>query len=238
MNVVETVLGLVYPRNCAVCSTPLPEGSRDWLCGPHLGAVKLIRPPCCRRCGAPFAGELTAPPTCARCAEMRLHFEMGICAVELAGVAQECVHNFKYRKQLWLDQHLAAWLGDAAAPRVPWAAVDLIVPVPLFPRREREREFNQAEWIAAPLARRFGKPLAARALRRVRDTLSQTTLDREERAKNVRGAFVVRDADAVRGRGIALVDDVLTTGATTSECARELKKGGARRVFVLAVARG
>ncbi len=238
MKLIETTLGILYPHNCSLCAVPIPETRRGWICEACESGVKYIRPPFCKRCGAPFPGEITTEFECFHCAGIKLHFETAVCATRAEGIARECIHNLKYRRHVWLDQHLAQWLGDASEERVRWDDVGAIVPVPLFPRREREREFNQAQLIAEHLARRFQKRLISRSLRRVRDTRTQTRLDRGERERNVYGAFAVRDTDVIRGRGIALVDDVYTTGATTSECARVLKKAGAELVIALAVAHG
>jgi ComF family protein len=116
---------------------------------------------------------------------------------------------------------------------------NVVVPVPLHPTKLREREFNQAARLGGHLARALGVPLAEKALRRVRPTRTQTLLTRQQRAENMRRAFGPgRGADAVRGRGVVLVDDVLTTGATTNACAEILRKAGAADVCVWTVARG
>jgi len=115
--------------------------------------------------------------------------------------------------------------------------VGAFVPVPLHPLRRRERGYNQAELLARHAARRFGVPVARDAVRRVKDTPTQTRLDRRQRAANVRGAFKAAPAAALKGLHVALVDDVLTTGATTSACARALLGAGAASVRVFTVAR-
>jgi ComF family protein len=113
---------------------------------------------------------------------------------------------------------------------------DLILPMPLHPRRLGRRGFNQALELARPLARAWGLPIEVDALRRVRDTPAQSELDAEARRRNVRGAFQARE-DAVSGRHALLFDDVVTTGATVAEAAATLLDAGARAVRVLAVAR-
>jgi ComF family protein len=115
---------------------------------------------------------------------------------------------------------------------------DLIVPVPLHPRRLRERGFNQSGLLAGEFAHKIKALVSFDALRRKSQTLPQTRLNREERLRNVKGAFEISDAGKVRGRRILLVDDVFTTGTTLSECARTLKrKGGASEVHALTVTR-
>jgi len=129
-----------------------------------------------------------------------------------------------------LGQWLATVLSEAGS-------VDLIVPVPLDGRRQRSRGFNQSELLAAELSRLSRVPLNARVLRRHRSTQTQTGLTHRQRRLNVQGAFRVRRPEVLAGRSVALVDDVITTGATAAACARVLKRAGARRVVVIALAR-
>jgi ComF family protein len=113
----------------------------------------------------------------------------------------------------------------------------LIVPVPLHPRRLRQRGFNQSVILAREIARRHGIAMEFRALRRIVDTESQAGLKKEERRSNIRKAFGMSDPDRVSGKQVLLVDDVYTTGSTLGECARTLLKGGAESVGALTLAR-
>jgi predicted amidophosphoribosyltransferase len=115
---------------------------------------------------------------------------------------------------------------------------DLLVPVPLHPVKQREREFNQAERLARRLSKASCIPLNNNILRRIQPTLTQTRLSREERAENVRGAFALAGSPDLKGQRIVLIDDVMTTGATTNACARVLRRAGASQVCVWTVARG
>ena len=116
-------------------------------------------------------------------------------------------------------------------------AIDVVVPVPLHPRRLAERGYNQAALLAAPVARRLGVPFAPCALARVRDTPQQVVMDRASRLLNVAGAFAVRDRTFVAGGRVLLIDDVRTTGATLDGCARALHEVGARAILALVLAR-
>jgi ComF family protein len=115
---------------------------------------------------------------------------------------------------------------------------DLIVPVPLHSTKQREREFNQAARIARHLGHALNLPLAEKALGRTRPTRTQTLLTRQQRAENMRNAFAAGKTDGLRDKRIVLVDDVLTTGATTNACAKVLRAAGAAEVCVWTVARG
>jgi ComF family protein len=113
---------------------------------------------------------------------------------------------------------------------------DVVIPVPLHKQRLKERGFNQSLLLAREVARVFGLEVDYRSLKRIRPTRPQVDLKPDERKKNVKGAFDVKSPERVRGRRVLLVDDVFTTGATVSECARVLKKAGAE-VYVLTLAR-
>ncbi len=139
---------------------------------------------------------------------------------------------------MYFGRHLVDWLQGAAQRWIDWQEIDGIVPVPLHPHKLRQREFNQAEYLAVGLSRVVNVPVLKRNLRRVKDTATQTRLDAEARAVNMRDAFAVRDETIFKGKRLVLLDDVFTTGATMDSCAKTLRGAGAREVVALAVARG
>ena len=147
------------------------------------------------------------------------------------------IHELKYRGRRRVAGRLARMLLEDQAVRELLAGSDVLVPVPLHPRRLRERGFNQAALLAAELGRRTGCPGGEGALVRRRDTSSQAGLSAAARRRNVRDAFAVRRRGLVAGRVVTLVDDVLTTGATAHACAQALKAGGAAEVRLLSAAR-
>jgi ComF family protein len=169
---------------------------------------------------------------------LQLHFDWARAAARASGVVLEVIHRYKYRGERWFEPFLGELLATAAEPTVRAGDWDWLVPVPLHPMKEREREFNQAACLARRLGAATGVPVASGFLRRVHYTSTQTRLSRGRRRENVVGAFEARDEAAVAGRRLILIDDVLTTGATTSECARVLKACGAEEVGVWTVARG
>lgn len=194
-------------------------------------------------------GEIVAPTTCAACdgAVRRADLFCAACAPtvlspfvlranELAvaaygGAASAAVLKMKYAGRADLALRLGRAMADAAARAA--IDVDVVVPVPLHPKRLAERGFDQASLLAAGVAARLGAPRAARALARVRDTPRQASLDRSARAANVDGAFVCRAPQRVSSRRVLLVDDVRTTGATLRACEAALQSAGARAVFML-----
>jgi ComF family protein len=147
------------------------------------------------------------------------------------------IHELKFRGRRRAASQLAHRLDRESRVREVLGGADVLVPVPLHPRRHRERGFNQAELLAAELGRRAAVPLAAGALVRRTDTASQSGLTAARRRDNVAGAFAVRHRSRIAGRVVVLVDDVYTTGATARSCARALRAAGAREVRLLTVAR-
>jgi ComF family protein len=169
---------------------------------------------------------------------MALHFESARSAVFAKDEVLEVIHRYKYKRAVWFEPFLAGLLVRKAQSEINPAEWDWIVPVPLHPAKEREREFNQAGRLAGRLSTAIGIPLNTRLVRRVRLTRTQTQLTREERMENVRQAFAARPRARLNGENVILVDDVFTTGATTNACARALRELGAGRVCVWTVARG
>jgi ComF family protein len=153
-------------------------------------------------------------------------------------VVLDVIHRYKYSRALWFEPFLAELLINQAVPELAKSSWQWIVPVPLHPAKQREREFNQAERLALRLGAAARIPINTRLLRRVLATPTQTLLSRGERVANMKNAFAMRGKQQLKGERILLVDDVLTTGATTSECARVLLSAGAGEVCVWTVARG
>ncbi len=235
---INTGLGFFYPEVCRLCEAERATAA-DGFVGPRCWQqARFIKPPFCARCGLPFEGDLTTPFECTNCRELDLPFWSARSAVVARGVVLEAIHRFKYQRQLWFENFLAGLFLREALPALRGEPWDLIVPVPLHPLKLREREFNQASRLAAPLAAALKIPLNTKLLRRVNPTATQTLLTRAERTANMRGAFAVRSCVQLDGERVVLVDDVFTTGATTSACARALLGAGAGEVCVWTVARG
>jgi ComF family protein len=237
-NWLNVGLGFLYPEICQLCGEQRATAQEGFVCRHCWTQVRFIRPPFCERCGLPYPGDLTAPFECTNCREMELYFTSARSAVVASGIVREVIHRFKYQRALWFEPFLADLLIREAKSALLEQHWDFIVPVPLHPVKHREREFNQAERLASHLSAATGIPLNRKWLRRVIPTATQTLLTREQRATNMRGAFAVTDHAGLDGERIVLVDDVFTTGATTSACAKVLQSAGAGDICVWTVARG
>ncbi len=187
----------------------------------------------CLTCGLP----MTVPGICGACRRRQPPFAYARAAARYGEVVRETLHAFKFGGRRALAAPLAELLAELGPDSLPGGAPDLIVPVPLHPRRERERGFNQALLLARRVGRAWSRPVRSDVLRRTAPTPPQTELGVDARRANVRGAFAVRRPELVADRHILIVDDVFTTGATVGECARCLRRAGAATVGVLTLAR-
>lgn len=225
---------IIVPPCCLVCRTPL--GAHHLLCAPCWREVHFIRPPLCDVLGMPLpfdvgermvsAGALARPPAYDR-ARAVAHF---------SGSMRTLVHQLKYADRHDARALLGRWLAEAGRDLL--AGAELIVPVPLSRWRLLSRRFNQAAILAQELSRATGLPMDPQLLQRTRFAQTQVGLTHDQRRRNVAGAFGVpgNRRARLRGRNVLLVDDVITTGATAEACARALKRAGAARVDVLALA--
>jgi ComF family protein len=189
----------------------------------------------CLRCGAGVSRDLERLPwRCRACRQRSFAFRRALSAGRYEGALREVVLALKYRRQKQLGRYLAARMADKLEqdPYVP--ALDVVIPVPLGAWTGAERRYNQCDLLAIPLARRLRIPVS-HSLAKFRETRPQAALVQRERLRNPLGAFVLLHSRHVEGRVVLLVDDVLTTGATASECSRVLLRSGAKEV-VLAVA--
>lgn len=211
------------PHRCVLCDSPTGQ---DRICADCDAELPRLPPGRCTVCAVPLPfGEV-----CGACLRQPPAFERVRAAFAYEYPVDALIHAFKYGRRLALAPVLGDMLAGGAAPDV-----DLLVPMPLAPERLYERGFNQALEIARTLSRRYRIPLDATACRKVVETAPQAGLPWKERAKNVRRAFV---CDArLTGLRIAVVDDVLTTGATLNELARVLRRAGAAGVTGWVVAR-
>lgn len=234
-NPFEALISLFYPPVCAGCGTDVNGDQRVCVeCEPKLARIV---PPFCAKCSEPFSGAFSGPFDCANCAHRELHFDAAVSAFRSRGIVRKIILDFKYGSQEHLRHVVAAWLFAAMEDeRLRRRTFDVIVPVPLHPTRQRERGFNQAVLLAHLLGKRMSIDVRP-VLDRLRYTTTQTAFDRAERMENLRGAFGLRKKTDVRELRVLLVDDVLTTGSTLSECSRVLKEGGANCVYAITAAR-
>jgi ComF family protein len=237
-NWFNATIAFIYPEICQLCKTERAIAKDGFVCSHCRSQVRFIKPPFCERCGLPYPGDFTTLFECTNCREMELHFGSARSATVAHSVVREVVHRYKYQRAMWFEPFLADLLIREAKPALCGQKWDFVVPVPLHSLKQREREFNQAERLATHLSIATQIPLNKNLLRRITPTATQTKLTRQQRMANMRGAFAVYPGTHLNGERMILVDDIFTTGATTSACAQALKTAGAGDVCVWTVARG
>lgn len=236
-EILTGIADLIFPPRCLACGGSLEQHPPLPFCPPCTAAIHFIDSPLCPRCGTPFPPTEGGDHLCGECLLTERPFAVARSVGRYEETLLAAIHRFKYRGKTGVGDLLGQMMADFAGKIWDMTLFERILPVPLHPKRLRERGFNQAVILARVLSRRFDLPLDFASLRRERFTPPQVGLDREARSANVRGAFVVTHPERVAGRRLLLVDDVYTTGNTLSECARVLIRAKAEAVAVLTLAR-
>jgi ComF family protein len=227
------VLEFFLPRLCLFCGAAVGESAPTAICPECESAIEWVASPLCTCCGVVFPAPGGGDRLCGDCQADPPPFARARAAALYEGPVATAVKRLKFNRRLAYLPVLQSWLASPPCRELLEEA-DLIVPVPLHPKRLKQRGFNQA-WL---LAQAFPElNLARELLIRVRHTVPQVQLNPKERRDNVTGAFAVAEPARAKGQNVLLVDDLFTTGATARECARVLRRAGAARVEVLTVAR-
>ena len=230
------LLDLLYPPQCEACG----RLRREAICPDCRAEIEMVGPPLCELCGVPFDPKAQAAPRCADCRGRRRSYAVARSAAYYYGPLTQAIWRFKYDGRMVLARPLGELMagtisGGGAADLDP-ETIDVVCPVPLHGARLGERGFNQSELLAEAVAEGIGRPLG-RLLVRTRPTLPQVDLPAESRATNVQGAFEADLREVIQGQRVLLIDDLFTTGATMTECARMLRRAGAEEVRVYTLAR-
>jgi competence protein ComFC len=243
-RLLSEALDLVYPPLCPGCEVALlpraGDGGRVLWCGACARGLAPLTRPFCEICGQPYDGPPDDRFHCANCRGRHFHFAFAAAPYLARGPLRQMIHRFKFGRTLPLRRPLGRLLAGGLMRDERLAGGDwLLVPVPVHPRRLRERGFNQARELAAVAGRLAGLKLRD-VLIRDRYTPPQSRLGREQRLANLRGSIHLRPGAAatLAGRRLLLVDDVFTTGSTAEACAAVLARAGPAAVAVLTLARG
>jgi len=205
-------------------------------CPRCLSSLPFVVPPFCQRCGRPL--RQTSAPICANCRYHQHFFAVARAVGVYDGALRHWIQLLKYADRVEIASGLGVLMGELALLDPVLQAVEVVVPVPVSPERQRERGYNQAELLARPLADRLGLPVAADALLRNAGGISQSLLTGDARRRNAFGLYAMGRPAGVAGRRVLLVDDILTTAATANEVSRLLLKAGALEVKVIVAAVG
>lgn len=236
------LLDWLYPPRCRHCRSLIAKDD-DYFCPACQEKIRLVSHPLCTACGRPFLDTSGEDHLCGACLARAPRFHRARAWACYPGEESEgdplrgVVQRFKYGRKISLGKPLGRLMAQGCSEFLSGCSADIVVPVPLHPKRLRWRGFNQAVILAREAGRLWKIPVDPFILVRSRETPPQTQLPEEERRKNMRGAFAVNPGKSVLGKTVLLVDDVYTSGATVNECSRTLLRAGAKEVYVLTLAR-
>lgn len=232
-SVYRSVTDILYPHRCPICESLVDKQGE--ICRECGYKVKYITEPFCMVCGKPLEQE--GRELCGDCTGRKHNFVRGVAAFAYTKELKQSIYRFKYSNH----REYAAFYGDSIL-RLKGQIIrswqpEVIIPVPLHPKRLKNRGFNQAELIAGRIGAGLGLPVDGRTLIRTVNTAPQKTLNDKERAQNTKKAFQLTE-NIVKYRKVLLVDDIYTTGATLDSCAEVLLQAGVKKVYFAAVCTG
>ena len=233
----------LYPPRCRGCVARLAGDDTEYFCAACWSKIQLVDHPLCDCCGRPYpdaGGDDHACGICLSRPPQFLRARAWACYPREESEEhplRQAVQKFKYGRKVSLGRPLGWVMARGCREFLAGCAADVIIPVPLHPKRLRWRGFNQSVSLAREVSRTYAVPMDPFLLRRIKETPPQTQLNEEERRRNVRGAFALAPGRAIGKKNVLLIDDVYTSGATVNECSRALRKGGAKQVLVLTLAR-
>lgn len=234
------LFNLIFPAECSLCSNSLETIRERYICSNCLKKIIPIELPVCDRCGKPLVSSFNhlQHPLCRECRTMRRYFTIARAVGTYEGVLKKAIWLFKYEGKTGLQSTLGQMMVDRIT-HLDWInKIDIIIPIPLCKARLRERGYNQSDILSDFMSKKLNIPVSRNNLKRIKATIAQASLKRSQRIKNVYNAFCIQRPEKFSGKRVLLIDDVFTTGATSNECSRILKKAGASDIFVLTLARG
>ena len=217
--------------NCIICDKEIPRGSKYGLCEKHMRLTPFNDGKICIRCGKPTENESVY---CNQCQNNHRYFDLARSSVVYEGDCATLVAKLKFNSCKWLAKYIAVMMADTYTANVLDA--DVIIPTPISKERLAERGYNQSLEIAKHLSGILGLEIANNTVIKYKDNLRQSDLSGRQRHDNVKGVYRLKDRSAVKGKKVVIIDDILTTGSTASEIARQLKIAGATTVYVLVFA--
>jgi len=230
---------VVFPPVCVHCQGLVENSPLRHVCAGCVRKIERVRAPYCSTCGHPFYGEVEGERMCPHCAGFSPAFREGRTAVVLKGPARSLVLTLKYHRGLHVLEDITTLFREAEG-LTAWVRDAVLIPVPLHPRKERERGYNQSQLIAECLVRAAGGDTrVAPLIRRVVDTVSQTHHDKKTRLANLKNAFALEEGAAITAdQHYFLIDDVFTTGSTLNSCALVLRRTGCLNLDVVTFGHG
>ncbi len=224
MNFLINLADFFLPRLCPSCGSKLEPGEKA-VCRPCLGKIKTASD---ERITLEFNKKFAAK-----------NFISGFTSLyifEKDKELQNIIHNLKYNQRFLIGKFLGGMIGAMKKDTIESWEIDEIIPVPLHALKKAERGYNQSLYLAKGIGTRLSIPVNRRSVVRRKNTLTQTKMNLKEREENISGAFKLKNINGLEGKNILIADDVITTGATTGECAKVLLEGGAAKVYAVSAA--
>ena len=218
-----------FKQNCLMCAASTSELS---LCERCIESLNLAPSPSCPHCGLTTQGE-----HCGQCVKSTPAHDTTKALFFYTFPTSAILQHYKYNNALFLSQTFGALFSEQLATNNQYKEIDLIIAMPLHADRIKERGFNQSLEVAKTMAKQLSIPLVKPSCMGIKNTAPQGSLPLKARLKNMRGAFQINMRNNIKGKRIAIVDDVMTTGASLNELAKILKKAGATHVECWVVAR-
>lgn len=229
----ELLISIFFPRHCPLCDEPVVFGEK--ICEACMRKLPYIKEPVCKKCGRQLGNA--HQEYCTDCTRKVHYFLQGKAVFAYRGEMKLSMYRFKYANKREYADFFAEEAVRGYSAWINWRGIDVIVPVPMYAAKKRNRGYNQAEVFAKALGREMHIPTDERLVKRVKNTIPQKALNDKQRKDNLKGAFQVR-TNIVKYKKILLVDDIYTTGATMDAIAQELKKLGAKEIYFMSICIG
>lgn len=233
-SILNNIIRAIYPNVCPVCGVVLY--SKHLICEECEANVSLVKNPYCEKCGKPMQDD--SKLYCNDCKNRKRYFDKGISVFEYRGAIRESLHRFKYKNIRFFAEYYAREAKKQYGKTIREWNVDVIIPVPIYKKKQIQRGYNQAQVFGEELSKIMDIPLDEKLIIRVRDTKPQKGLEDTMRYINIKNAFAVDKTRLYTVNSVLLVDDIFTTGSTVDECSRLIKAVGVKHVYVLCIAAG
>ncbi len=236
MKVFEGMLNILYPNRCPICQKLLPIGTEPDICEECKDNLHVIGEPKCLKCGKPIDSKEIG--YCLDCLRQKHVYEKGWCLWLYDACVKSSISRYKYHNQPCYAPLYAKELLVYYKDEILKHSINRIIPVPLHSKKLKQRGFNQAALIAEIISKEMDIPYDPTLLRRIHDTKPQKALTHKDRYRNVISAFELVEDASIHNLNILIVDDIYTTGSTINSCAKVLLRGGANKIFFIALATG
>lgn len=232
LNFLDNLLDLIYPKRCMFCDEIIPFGYNEIICGNCDEFINYVEEPFCPKCGKTTHEE---NELCIDCQKTKHTYDKGISVFIYDGNIRNSILRFKYNNHKEYAKVYGKIMYDYFLMRNPFHA-DVILPVPMYYKKQKKRGYNQAELLAEEFSKRIGIEIYKDVLIRTKNTAAQSTLDFERRKENLKEAFKVEKNFLIKGKDIIIIDDIYTSGNTIEQCSSELIKAGAGKIYFFTLA--